>query len=147
MFNPLQCMYIAVILSSNVTMTQNGYIKCLPFSHICLANKKCPHSGVAQRFKYARIKILSISLSCQLKYLIKKKKNFSLKRSSYDLGTSLTALICRTNLKLHNICATPKLVQKIISNLDSKALICGPCIRMLGRDLLKLKPCLTSFCG
>ena len=45
-------------------------------------------------------------------------KNFS-KPSSFDgSGISLPAFPSRTNLKLHNIYVTPKLVKKVITNLD-----------------------------
>ena len=45
-------------------------------------------------------------------------KNFS--KSSYldDSGISLPVFSSRTNLKLHNIPITPKMVKKVIMNLD-----------------------------
>ena len=49
-------------------------------------------------------------------------KNFSKNSNLYDLGISLPGFPFRTNLKLHNISVTPKLVKKVISNHDlSKA--------------------------
>ena len=59
---------------------------------------------------------------CCLLQLIKRncllKKNFNLD----DSGISLPVFTSRTNLKLHNISVTPKMVKKVIINLDlSKA--------------------------
>ena len=49
-------------------------------------------------------------------------KNFSKNFNLDDSGISLPAFPSRTNLKLHNISVTPKMVKKVIMNLDlSKA--------------------------
>ena len=49
-------------------------------------------------------------------------ENFSKNSDLYDSGTSLPVFPSRTNLKLHNISVTPKMVKKVVSNLDlSKA--------------------------
>ena len=49
-------------------------------------------------------------------------KNFSKNSNLDDLGISLPVFPSRTNLKLHNISVTPKMVKKVIMNLDlSKA--------------------------
>ena len=49
-------------------------------------------------------------------------ENFSKNSDLYDSGTSLPIFPSRTNLKLHNISVTPKMVKKVISNLGlSKA--------------------------
>ena len=49
-------------------------------------------------------------------------ENFSLNSNLDDLGVSLPVFPCRTNLKLHNIFITPKIVRKVVMNLDlSKA--------------------------
>ena len=49
-------------------------------------------------------------------------ENFSLNSNLYDSGTSLPVFPSRTNLKLHNMSVTPKIVGKVIMNLDlSKA--------------------------
>ena len=46
-------------------------------------------------------------------------KNFS-RNSNLDYsGISLPVFPCRTNLKLHNIFITPKMVKKVITNYDS----------------------------
>ena len=45
-------------------------------------------------------------------------ENFSKNSKLDDLGISLTVFPSRTNLKLHNISATPKMVKKVIMNLD-----------------------------
>ena len=49
-------------------------------------------------------------------------ENFSLNSNLDDSGISLPAFPSRTNLKLHNISVTPKMVRKVIMNLGlSKA--------------------------
>ena len=49
-------------------------------------------------------------------------KNFSKNSNLDDSGISLPVFLSRTNLKLHNISVTPKMVKKVIMNLDlSKA--------------------------
>ena len=58
-------------------------------------------------------------------------ENFSLNSNLDNSGGSLPVFPSRTNLKLHNISVTPKMVRKVIMNLDlSKA--SGPdCIPMV----------------
>ena len=49
-------------------------------------------------------------------------ENFSKNSNLDDLGVSLPVFPSRTNLKLHNISVTPKMVRKVVMNLDlSKA--------------------------
>ena len=49
-------------------------------------------------------------------------ENFSLNSNLDDLGVSLPVFPSRTNLKLHNISVTSKMVRKVVMNLDlSKA--------------------------
>ena len=49
-------------------------------------------------------------------------ENFSMNSNLDDSGTSLPAFPSRNNLKLHNISVTPKMVRKVVMNLDlSKA--------------------------
>ena len=49
-------------------------------------------------------------------------ENFSKKSNLDDSGISLPVFPSKTNLKLHNISVTPKMVKKVIMNLDlSKA--------------------------
>ena len=58
-------------------------------------------------------------------------KNLSKNSNFDDSGISLPALPSRTNLKLHNIYVTPKMVKKVITNLDS-SIASGPgCILMV----------------
>ena len=45
-------------------------------------------------------------------------ENFSKNSNLDDSGISLPVLPSRTNLKLHNISVTPKMVKKVIMNLD-----------------------------
>ena len=45
-------------------------------------------------------------------------ENFSKSSNPYDSGISLPVFSSRTNLKLHNISVTPKVVKKVIRNLD-----------------------------
>ena len=46
-------------------------------------------------------------------------KTFSKNSNLDDSGISLRVFLSRTNLKLHNISITPKMVKKVITNLDS----------------------------
>ena len=49
-------------------------------------------------------------------------ENFSMNSNLDDSGISLLVHPSRTNLKLHNISVTPKMVKKVVMNLDlSKA--------------------------
>ena len=49
-------------------------------------------------------------------------ENFSMNSNLNDSGISLPVFSSRTNLKLHNISVTPKMVRKVVMNLDlSKA--------------------------
>ena len=45
-------------------------------------------------------------------------KNFSKNSNLCDLSISLPVFPSRTNMKLHNISITPKMVKKVITNLD-----------------------------
>ena len=45
-------------------------------------------------------------------------ENFSLNSNLDDSGVSLPVFPSRTNLKLHNISITPKMVRKVVMNLD-----------------------------
>ena len=55
-------------------------------------------------------------------------KNFSKNLNLDDSGISLTVFPSRTNLKLHNISITPKMVKKAITNLDSSKASGPDCI-------------------
>ena len=55
-------------------------------------------------------------------------KNFSKNSNLDDSGISLPVFPFRTNLKLHNISVTPKMVQKVTTNLDSSKVSGPDCI-------------------
>ena len=55
-------------------------------------------------------------------------KNFSKNSNLDDPGVSLPVFPSRTNLKLHNISITPKMVKKVITNLDSSKASGPDCI-------------------
>ena len=55
-------------------------------------------------------------------------KNFSRNSNLDDSGISLPVFSSRTNLKLHNISVTPKIVKKFITNLDSSKASGSDCI-------------------
>ena len=63
-------------------------------------------------------------------------KNFSKNSNLKDAGISLPSFYSRINLKLHNISVTPKLVRKIITNLDSSRASGLDCIPVV--DLKKI---------
>ena len=58
-------------------------------------------------------------------------KNLSKNSNFDDSGISLPAFPSRTNLKLHNISVTPKIVKKVITNLDSSKASGPGCILMV----------------
>ena len=55
-------------------------------------------------------------------------KNFSKYSNFDDSGISLPVFHSKTNLKLHNISVTPKMVKKVITNLDSSKASGTDCI-------------------
>ena len=55
-------------------------------------------------------------------------KNFSKNSNLDDCGISLPVFPSRSNLKLHNISVTPKMVKKVITNLDSSKASGPDCI-------------------
>ena len=58
-------------------------------------------------------------------------KNFSKNSNLDDYGISLPVFPSRTNLKLHNISITPKMVKKVITNLDSSKVSDPDCISVV----------------
>ena len=56
------------------------------------------------------------------------KAKFSKNSNPGDSGISLLVFPSRTNLKLHNISITQKMVRKFISNIDSSKTSCPDCI-------------------
>ena len=67
-------------------------------------------------------------------------KIFSKNSSLDDSSISLSAFPSRTNLKLRNISATPKLVEKVITNLDLSKTSSPYCI-----PVVVLKNCQPAF--
>ena len=55
-------------------------------------------------------------------------KNFSKDSNLDDSCISLPVFPSRTNLKLNSISVTPKVVKKVITNLDSSKTSCPDCI-------------------
>ena len=51
-----------------------------------------------------------------------------------DSGISLPVFPSRTNLKLHNISVTPKMVKKVIMNLDASGPDCIPVVILKNRE-------------
>ena len=58
-------------------------------------------------------------------------KKFSMNSNLDESGISLPISPSRTNLKLHNISVTPKMVKKVITNLDSLKAPGPDCIPLL----------------
>ena len=58
-------------------------------------------------------------------------KNFSKNYTLDDLVIYLPVFPCRINLKLHNISVTPKMVKKVIANLDSPKASDPDCISVV----------------
>ena len=67
-------------------------------------------------------------------------KGFSKNSNLEDLGISLPPFSSRTNLKLHSISATPKMVKKVIANLDSSKASGSDCILIVA-----LKNCVPEL--
>ena len=65
-------------------------------------------------------------------------ENFSLNSNLDDSGISLPVFPSRTNLKLHNISVTPKMVRKVVMNLDLSKASAHDCIAVV-----VLKKCLV----
>ena len=55
-------------------------------------------------------------------------KIFSKNSNLDNSGISLPVFPSRTNLKLHKIYVTPKMVKRVITNLDSSKASCPDCI-------------------
>ena len=68
-------------------------------------------------------------------------ENFSKNSNLDDSGISLPVFPTRTNLKLHNISVTPKMVKKVIMNLDLPKASGPDCI-----PVVVLKKCETKLC-
>ena len=64
----------------------------------------------------------------------------------YDSGISLPVFPSRNNLKLHNISVTPKIVQKVIRNLDSLKTSGPECIPVVISELSYIIAKLFSKC-
>ena len=58
-------------------------------------------------------------------------KNFSKNSNLDDSGISLPVFPSKTNLKTHNISVTPKIVKKVITNLDLSRASGLDCIPMV----------------
>ena len=67
-------------------------------------------------------------------------KNFSKNSNHDDSGISLPVFPSRTNRKLHKISITPKVVKKVIMNLDSSKASGPDCI-----PVVVLKNCALNF--
>ena len=55
-------------------------------------------------------------------------ENFSKNSNLDDSGISLPIFPSRTNLRLHNISVTPKMIKKVITNCDLSKVSCLDCI-------------------
>ena len=73
-------------------------------------------------------------------------KIFFKKSNLYDSGISLPVFPSRNNLKLHNISITPKIVQKVITNLDSLKTSGPECIPVVISELSYIIAKLFSKC-
>ena len=83
-------------------------------------------------------------------------KNFSKNSNLDDSGVSLPVFPSRANLKLHNISITPKMVKKVITNLDSSKASGPDCIPVVVLKNCESEPtyihtrllnkCLKEFC-
>ena len=58
-------------------------------------------------------------------------KNFSKNLNLDGFGIFIPVFPSRTNLKLHNVCVTPKMVKKLITNIDSPEACAPDCISVV----------------
>ena len=72
--------------------------------------------------------LYSTDRRCCLLHMKKQNYNVSKNSNLYDSGIFLPVFPSRTNLKLHNISVTPKMVKKVIMNLDSSKASGPDCI-------------------
>ena len=75
-------------------------------------------------------------------------ENFSKNSNLDDSGISLPVFPSRTNLKLHNISITPKMVKKVIMNPDSSKVFdpdCIPVVVLKICDMPELSYILAGF--
>ena len=98
-------------------------------------------NSVLKKGKSAKL-LYSAAQRCCLLHLIKQKlfsENFSKNSNLDDSGIFLPVLHSRTNKKMYNISVTPKMVKKVIKNLDfSKAH--GPgCIPVMVLNTMSLR--------
>ena len=68
-------------------------------------------------------------------------ENFFKNSNLDDSGISLTAFPFRTNLKLHNISVTPKMVRRVVMNLDMAKASVPDCV-----PVVVLKNCEPELC-
>ena len=91
------------------------------FSKACIPDNFESHNSLKLSFTNSQ-GLHSNFLDCESSASDKAKlfaKNFSKNSNLDDSGISLPVFLSRTNLKLHNISITPKMVKKVIMNLDS----------------------------
>ena len=84
--------------------------------------------------------LYSIARSCCLLHLIKQNclQNFSKNSNLDESGISLPVFPSRTNLKMHNISVSPKMVKKVM-NLDLSEASCPDCIPVVVLKNCELK--------
>ena len=58
-------------------------------------------------------------------------KNFSKSSSLDDSGISLPVISSGTNLKLHNIYVSPRMIKKVVTNLDLSNVLCSDCMTVM----------------
>ena len=79
-------------------------------------------SAIAPSFNGAEV----LPFACDKAKLFAEK--FSVNSNLHDSGISLHAFLSRSNLKLHNISLTPKMVRKVVMNLDLSKATGSDCI-------------------
>ena len=117
--------------SDRLVIIAKGFLK-LPNLHMLIKQKNpsLPRSLAPGTFgkllivfstKVNLLYLYSRAGRCCLLHLIKQTfaENFSKNYCLDNSGISLPVFLSRTNLKLHNISVIPKIVKKVITNLDS----------------------------
>ena len=112
--------------SDRLVIVAKGFLK-LPNLHVLLKQKSpsLPRNLALGTFGEllivfsTKVNLLYLLYSTDHRSCLLHLKNFSKNSSLDDSGISLPIFPSRTNLKLHNISITPKMVKKALTNLDS----------------------------
>ena len=121
----LEFMYISFIISISSSLTHfHGFqlLVLLPWFIVIVAKRVLEAAKItyANKIKESHFSetFLSVLFSASDKTKLS-TKNFSKNAILDDLGIYLPVFLSRTNLKQHHISVSPKMIKKVVPNLDS----------------------------